>query len=236
MKGLILALQFLTRLPLPRVQSDARDFAAAMRWFPAAGLVVGAAIAGPWLLLYERDPWLAALAGLIGWITMTGALHLDGLADVADGLGAAHGEPERLRAVMADPHVGSFSVVVLVLQLMAKLVLLHALPVAQAGALIALPALARIGPIAWTLFLPPLHEGLGTQFRSRVARPHLLCWALAAIVASVMLSPALLAVFVFVPLWGWWLRSRLGGISGDGHGAGIEIVETALLGALALWP
>lgn len=236
MKGLILALQFLTRLPLPQVQADKQDFARAMRWFPVAGLAVAAAVAGPWWLLHSRGPWLAALAGLTGWIAITGALHLDGLGDVADGAGAAHGGRTRLSAVMADPHVGSFAVVVIVLQLMAKLVLLNALPVQKVAALIAVPVLARIAPIAWTLFLPPLHEGLGTAFRSGVGRLHLLCWSLVALAAALLLDPALMALFIAAALWGWWLRARLGGISGDGHGAGIELLETAMLAALVLMP
>ncbi|AOR77842.1 adenosylcobinamide-GDP ribazoletransferase [Novosphingobium resinovorum] len=240
MKHLVLALQFLTRLPLPAVQADAQDFAKAMRWFPVAGLAVGVAVALPWWflgwLLQPRDPWLGALAALAGWVAITGALHLDGLGDVADGAGAAHGDRARLSAVMADPHVGSFAVVAIGLQLLAKLVLLHALAPAQWPALVMVPVLARIAPIGWTLFLPPLHSGLGSRFREGVSRLHLIGWSLAAILAAVLTSPALLALFVAVPLWGWWLRAKLGGISGDGHGAGIELVETALLLALVLLP
>ena len=236
MKHLVLALQFLTRLPLPAVQADAQDFAKAMRWFPVAGLTVGAAITLPWWLLQPRDPWLGALAALVGWVAITGALHLDGLGDVADGAGAAHGDRARLSAVMADPHVGSFAVVAIGLQLLAKLVLLHALTPVQWPALVMVPVLARIAPIGWTLFLPPLHAGLGSRFREGVSRLHLIGWSLAAILAAVLTSPALLALFVAVPLWGWWLRAKLGGISGDGHGAGIELVETALLLALVLLP
>lgn len=234
MRHLVLALQFLTRLPLPPVEADARDFAAAMRWFPVAGLAVGATVAMPWWLLYARDPWLGALAGLTGWVAMTGALHLDGLGDVADGAGAAHRGRERLSAVMADPHVGSFAVVVIVLQLIAKLVLLHAIPADKVAALVVVPVLARIAPIAWSLFLPPLHDGLGTRFRSGVGRWHLAVWATMAIGIASALAPALLVLFPAAAIWGWWLKTRLGGISGDGHGAGIELVETALLLALVL--
>ncbi|MFT4055095.1 MAG: adenosylcobinamide-GDP ribazoletransferase, partial [Novosphingobium sp.] len=147
-----------------------------------------------------------------------------------------HGDRARLSAVMADPHVGSFAVVAISLQLLAKLVLLHALPPAQWPALVMVPVLARIAPIGWTLFLPPLHTGLGSRFREGVIPLHLIGWSLAAMLAAVLTSPALLALFVAVPLWGWWLRAKLGGISGDGHGAGIELVETALLLALVVVP
>ena len=127
MKEFVLALQFLTRLPLPAVKADDATFARSMRWFPAAGLVVGLVLfVGLWLgnLL---DPWTGALFGLVAWVGVTGALHLDGLADLADASGALHKGRERLREVLADPHVGSFGVVAIALQLLAKLVLLHAL-------------------------------------------------------------------------------------------------------------
>jgi adenosylcobinamide-GDP ribazoletransferase len=101
MRSLILALQFMTRLPLPNVRADARDFAAAIGWFPATGAVVGGAVAlatglGAWV-----DPWLGALAGVVAWVGITGALHLDGLGDMADA-GAAHKDPARITAVLAD--------------------------------------------------------------------------------------------------------------------------------------
>ena len=247
MKQLVLALQFLTRLPLPAVRADADDFARSMRWFPAAGLAVGGSVALAWWLARSVAPfmapsmggsigdgWIAALCGLGAWVAVTGALHLDGLGDVADGAGAAHKDPARLSAVMADPHVGSFAVVAIGMQLLAKLVLLHALAPGQVWALLLVAPLARAAPLAWTLALPPLHEGLGSRFRSAVTWRHLALWSVIGAVAALLVAPALLAVFLAVPAWGWWLRRRIGGISGDGHGAGIEVVETLLLLALAV--
>ena len=77
MKGFIIALQFLTRLPTPRVTVDDGDFARSMRWFPAAGLVVGLAVAGAAWLGALADGWVGALAALAAWVGVTGALHLD---------------------------------------------------------------------------------------------------------------------------------------------------------------
>ena len=65
MRRLILALQLMTRLPLPAVNANEADFAAAIRWFPAAGLVVGAAVAGAAWLGARVDPWAGALLGLV---------------------------------------------------------------------------------------------------------------------------------------------------------------------------
>lgn len=230
MKHLILALQFMTRVPLPAVSADKADFAAAMRWFPAAGVVVGGLVAAAvWGLSYI-DPWAGALGGVAAWAWITGALHLDGLGDIADAAGAAHKDPERLRSVLSDPHVGSFGVVAIVLQLLAKLVLLR--DVGDVLWLIPIAMAARIGPMVWALTLPPLHEGLGTMFRDGVSWRHVAFWG-TIIALAAHWAPWLLLAVPAIALWRMWIVWHIGGISGDGHGAGIELVEMALLLAWA---
>lgn len=233
MKGFIIALQFLTRLPMPAIVVDDAAFARCMRWFPAVGLVIGALVAGAAWAGGLVDSRFGALAALIVWVGITGALHLDGLSDLADASGAAHkakgGDRERLLAVLADPHVGSFGVVAIVLQLLSKLVLLHMLVEAHAFVpLVLVPFAARIGPLVWTWWLMPLHQGLAARFRSAIGPIELMVWT-AALVAASWFYPALLVTPLLVLWWGWQVRRMIGGISGDGHGAGIELIETALL-------
>ncbi|WP_447765162.1 adenosylcobinamide-GDP ribazoletransferase [Sphingopyxis panaciterrae] len=235
MKGLVVAIQFLTRLPTPRLTVSGDEFAASMRWFPAVGLIVGAIIAAGGWAGGRLDPWIGALAALLLWVAVTGALHLDGLGDIADARGAAHKDRERMLAAMSDPHVGSFAVVTIALQLVAKLVLLHALIEASAFAAVALaPFAARIGPLGWSRWLPDLHSGLGARFRGVVRPVDLAIWALLLAVAACW-SPSLLAAPLILLGWGWWLRRGIGGISGDGHGAGIEVTESLLLLAAMIW-
>lgn len=236
MRGFIIALQFLTRLPTPRVTVNDGAFARSMRWFPAAGLVVGLAVAGAAWLGALADGWVGALAALAAWVGVTGALHLDGLSDLADASGAAHKDRERFLAVMADPHVGSFGVVAIVLQLLAKLVLVHTLLGAGAAsfaALIFIPFAARIGPLVWAVWLPPLHAGLGSRFAQAVGAWHIALWA-AALSVSALVVPAMVVAAPLIALWGLWLKRMLGGVSGDCHGAGIELVETGLLVAVLI--
>lgn len=229
MKGLVIALQFLTRLPTPRVTVSDAEFAGSMRWFPAAGLIVGVVLAGAAWLSAPVDPWTSALIVLLVWVGVTGALHLDGLGDIADACGAAHKSRERVLAVLADPHLGSFGGVAIGLQLLAKLVLLHGVIEAEAFAALALiPAAARIGPLLWTLWLPDLHAGLASRFRVAVRPGDLALWG-AALLASTWFSPSLLATPLLLAAWGAWLKRKLGGISGDGHGGGIEVTESGLL-------
>jgi adenosylcobinamide-GDP ribazoletransferase len=235
MKGLIVAIQFLTRLPTPRLTVSSEEFAASMRWFPAVGLIVGALVAAGGWAGARLDPWTGAFAALLLWVVVTGALHLDGLGDIADAAGAAHKDRARMIEVMSDPHVGSFAVVTIALQLIAKLVLLRALIEGEAFVAIALvPFAARIGPLLWSRWLPDLHAGLGARFRGVIRPVHLTIWALLLAVAG-WWSPSLLIAPLLIGAWGWWLRRKIGGISGDGHGAGIEVTESALLLAALLW-
>ncbi|HWW56252.1 MAG TPA: adenosylcobinamide-GDP ribazoletransferase, partial [Sphingopyxis sp.] len=163
--------------------------------------------------------------------------------DIADASGAAHKargrlsaaeDRERLLAVLGDPHIGSFGVVAIAMQLVAKLVLLHALIEREAFVVIALiPFAARIGPLVWSRALPDLHAGLGSQFRNAVRPVDFAIWSILLLMAT-WVSPSLLAAPLVFLFWGWWLLRKIGGISGDGHGAGIEIGESLLLAAALL--
>ncbi|MGW8280421.1 adenosylcobinamide-GDP ribazoletransferase [Sphingomonas aurantiaca] len=233
MTRLIVAFGFLTRLPMPRVTVGADDFAAAIRAYPLVGLAIGGFVALAGWLGSQIDPWTGACAALLAWIAVTGALHLDGLADLADGLGAAHGDRTRLLAVMADPHIGSFGVVAIAGQMIAKLVLLHAAGLAGWWALVLVPFAARMGPLVWARLLPPLRPGgLGAAVAGAVRNRDLLGWGLVLGFAAVAV-PALVMLPVLVLGVASWLRRTLGGVTGDAHGAGIEIVETGLLAAIA---
>ncbi len=240
MRGLILAVQFLTRLPTP-VLKDFRpeQLAGAIVWFPMVGLLLGGLVAGAAWLGGRVDPWLGALLALAVWVAVTGALHLDGLADLADALGAAHrhADPEarreKLLAVLADPHLGVFGAVALFLQLLAKLVLLMLAVKAGAHlALILVPAWARWGVLVWSR-LPSIKPGLGERFAWRVQAAPILVWALALGLASLEM-PALWAAAVWVWAWRTYLRRRLGGMTGDALGAGVEWTETLALLFLVL--
>jgi len=231
-KRLIVAFGFLTRLPMPRVEVGSEDFAAAIRFYPVVGLVIGLIVVATGWLGTLVDPWTGACAALLAWIAVTGALHLDGIADLADGLGAAHGDRTRLLAVMADPHIGSFGVVAIACQMLAKLVLLHAVGVGWW--LVLVPFAARMGPLVWARLLPPLRPGgLGAAVAGAVRTRDLLGWGLLLALAAVAV-PALVALPLLVLGVAAWLRRTLGGVTGDAHGAGIEIVETGLLLALAV--
>jgi adenosylcobinamide-GDP ribazoletransferase len=243
MRGLILAVQFLTRIPTPQVHDFAPEqLARSARWFPVVGALVGAIVAACAVLGARVDPWLGALAGTVAWVAVTGALHLDGLADLADALGASHRSRERFLEVLRDPHIGSFGAIALVLALMAKLVLLAVILrrqpdfAALAVDLALVAAWARLGAVLWSRTLPPLAPGMAERFVWRASRAELALWgaALAVIGAACGRLPLTAAAAVALAAWWLYLRRRVGGMSGDCLGAGVEVSEMLMLLAVAV--
>ena len=235
LRGLRLAMQFLTRLPVPGVADFSPvDLARSSAWFPFVGLVLGAIVGLVTFAIDHRNPVLAGIVGVVAWVWLTGALHLDGLADLADALGAAHRDPERFLAVLADPHLGTFGMVSVVSVLMLKAAALAWLP---QDALLAVPLLfawSRLGTLAWGRWLSPLKPGHGERFTWQLSVGWIVLWTVLLLVASAMIAPVLCAAPLIIAGWGLWLRVRLGGMTGDCLGAGVEVTEAALLLLVAL--
>lgn len=237
MRSLIFALQFLTRLPLPGTAPAGPDtLAAAAKWFPLVGLIIGALLAMAHMLGARVDPWLGALLATIFWIVITGGLHLDGLADLADALGGAHRDPAKLLAIMRDPHTGVFGIIALWTILSAKLVLLMLLARRPDAlwAVLLIPAWARLGPLIWSQTLPPLREGLGRHCARAPQWAWWLIWMALLGAASWYVAPGLLFAPLVLASWWLFLKRRVGGMNGDCLGAGIETSEALLLGLALL--
>ncbi|RXZ43952.1 adenosylcobinamide-GDP ribazoletransferase [Crenobacter cavernae] len=240
MRGLILALQFLTRLPTPRLETFRPEWLAdSARWFGAVGLIVGGLVAGALGFAARLDPWAGALAALWMWVWVTGGLHLDGLADLADARGAAHRSRERFLEVLKDPHVGSFGVLALAMAIASKLVLLMLVAQTSANlmAVALVPAWARCLAVAWSTTLPPLAPGSGERFAWTTHWMSLSANLVVLASLSAWLAPALIPA-ALVAGFAWWnyLRKTLGGMTGDCLGAGIELAEIGLLAALVASP
>ena len=229
------ALQFLTRLPAPSIAVfDPADLSRSALWFPAIGALIGAVVAAVLWAGALASPWIGALLALIAWVWVTGGLHLDGLADVADALGAAH-HSERFIEVLRDPHIGAYGTMAIVLQLIAKLVLLAAIASPPAlAAVILIAAWARWGALVWGTFLPPLASGSGERFAWHIDKRGMAMEGAILALLSLWLAPVLLlSVLVIAAVAAYW-KYRLGGITGDCLGAGIELAETLSLLLIAV--
>jgi adenosylcobinamide-GDP ribazoletransferase len=230
MTKLILAIQFLTRLPTPQINDFKEQWLVdSARWFPLVGLIIGLFLVMVVWSSRFSDVWLSAWLGVLTWIIITGGLHLDGIADLADGLGATHRDKSRLLAVMKDPHLGSFGVLTLITVVTGKLVLLMLIAKHQLWwPLLLIPAWARLGIYHWQS-LPPLAEGMAEKFTWQI--PYIAggIWLISLAILSLLFAPALLLAPLYIVLYRHWLHKNLGGVSGDCLGAGVELLELSLL-------
>ena len=236
----LIALEFLTPLRLRRVEQwEDRTFGAAMAWYPLVGLLIGVA-----LLLIDRGlerlvPAAPAAALEVAALALlSGGLHLDGVADTADGMALQGDRAERL-GVMSEGHTGPAGVMALVIVLLVLWAALESLaaPVRSAGLVLA-PALARwsIVPLV-LLFRPARPRGLGHAL-------HAAALSVAAPIATATVAAAALALFgapglvlvavaaIAAVIIGWAASRMLDGVTGDTYGAAIEIAQAAVLLAI----
>ncbi len=227
------ALSWLTVLPVRVAQP--RGLGVCAPAFPAVGLVVGglAALAG--YLAGGHSSLVGGVAAAGVWIGLTGAMHLDGVADLADGLAAGHATPERRRAVMKDPHTGALGAAAVAFAVASRIALLAAVVVQGKWWAIPLAAAwARLGGWGWGVYLEPTSsEGMGATLHREAPRRPLGWWGCLLLVLSFPLAPPLAVAPLVLIAWGVWLSRTLGGQSGDTLGAGIEVVEICLLAVVA---
>lgn len=247
MSGLIVAVRYLTIVPVPGAREPsptAHPLAALGRsavWFPVVGLGLGLVLAAlQWVAGRLFPPLLVGLLTVAAWKVLTGGLHLDGLADCLDGL--AGRDPERRLAIMRDSRIGTFAAVGLILVLLVDVAAL-----AEMGAdrrwrmVVVAPVVARATPLVLARLFPPARrDGQGAAFQAGVGRAaSALGVSLASLASGVLLGwfglAATAAGVLAALLVGAGLASRLGGITGDVLGAGVEIAELAVLLTATAW-
>lgn len=233
-----LALGFLTVLPVDRtLPHEPTRLARSMGFFPAAGLALGLALVViNWLLegLIPR-PVLDCLLILI-LIALTGALHLDGMADLVDGL-AGGKDREGILRIMKDSRVGAIGVVGLVMVLLLKYLSLYNLPLAhKSAALMFMPCAGRWIQVVLAAFCRYVRPegGTGSAFVEEVGERETLLATATLILAAFVLFKLqgiflvfLLGLVAMVLLR--YFNARLGGVTGDVLGAATELVEVTTL-------
>ncbi|HWN16360.1 MAG TPA: adenosylcobinamide-GDP ribazoletransferase, partial [Candidatus Dormibacteraeota bacterium] len=162
MGSLILAVRFLTVVPVPgREGQGVSALGRAAWWFPVVGFLLGVGLAGTLAVLQALFPPLLASALLVtAWKAVTGGIHLDGLADVLDGL-AGRDQAQRL-AIMRDSRVGVFGAAGLILFLFLVVTAVADLPDPVRGRLLILaPVVGRAAPLLVGVWLRPATPGEG---------------------------------------------------------------------------
>lgn len=241
-----LAVSLFTVAPVRADVVDRRTAGRALVLAPLVGLVLGAVVGGVvvGLLALGAPDLLAGIGGVAAGAALTRGLHLDGLADLADGLGS-HGDAERTLAAMKDPATGAFGVIALVAALVAQAA---ALPVvAGHGGVVGIALAWAVGRAAFTWCarrgVPAASAGgLGALVAGTQALAVPLVWLVLLAAASFPTMPdrpwqgpaaVVVAALAVVVLARHAVR-RLGGVNGDVFGATCEVAVTVALAGLAL--
>lgn len=234
------ALTFLTvfRLPFTALHTvTTEELAQSFSFFPVVGLLLGACCWATGILLHAWVPPLLLAVLITTLLTfLTRGLHLDGLADLADGVGGGY-TPERRLHIMKDSCSGAFGVLALVLAIAFKVAALHTLVTTREWLpLLLIPAFSRFGMVLGAYRIPYARPegGLGKPFIEFITFRQPLIAAIFSVIFSLLISPwfavpylAVVSVCVVV------LRQSacrwLGGVTGDVLGALNEVSEIALL-------
>jgi adenosylcobinamide-GDP ribazoletransferase len=232
----VVAFQFLTRIPTPSKTFKADSLSRAAKFFPLVGLVVGCGAALlQKLLLSHLSSALIAVAILAYLMLITGCLHEDGLADTADGFGGGWNK-DQILAILKDSRIGSYGAAALVLSLLARYVLLASLPIERFAAyVISSHVLCRWSSLPLSYFLPSAREqeGQGARIAKLTSLPTLIIGSLfsfAVVIFALRWSAVapLLATLVVVMLSGLFYWRKIGGVTGDCFGATNQLAEIAV--------
>jgi adenosylcobinamide-GDP ribazoletransferase len=238
---LLTAMQYFTRIRVPAWVGHAPErLTGAVRYFPAIGLIIGASGAAVmWLAALVLPAPLPAILSTAVTLLMTGAIHEDGLADTADGLGGG-ATRERALEIMKDPRVGVFGAIALMLMLLLKIATLSLMPLLTAmAALVAAHAFSRFCAVL-VIFAS---RYVGSADRSRAAPVveqvkigDVIVAALFGLPALALCGPrvlvAILVALMSVALLTRWCMRRIGGYTGDTLGATQQLAEIGCYVAL----
>ena len=233
----LIALQFLTRIPV-RIseQHNDQDIGNSLLYYPLVGLIIGLVLYVFGLILNETPPLVTAALLLTIWVSFTGGLHLDGLADSADAWIGGIGNKEKTLLIMKDPNCGPAGVVAIFLILLIKFSALHALSsTSNWSVLLFILLLSRtVLPLLLLTTVYVRADGLGTTLSQYQPRRMSKLVIASTVVLVILLGGSdsillLIATMITFLLLRFLMLRRIGGTTGDTAGALVEICETVLL-------
>ena len=232
------AVQFMTCLPVGHSVDAPDDVRSEMLfWYPIVGAMIGIILILVDWLVSPLSHFLQAALLVTIWVIITGALHLDGLADFADAWVGGLGSRERTLEIMHDPRCGPIAVVALTLTLILKIAALTAFH--DWVLLLLVPMIARLMIIPAFHSLPYARQsGVGgeiqTALSSQSPRKSKIIVATGAVLPLVFVSPGLWILLVVAAMATFWLwrfvmNKRLQGFTGDCIGLLVEVSELVML-------
>jgi len=237
MNSFLLALQFLTVVPLKIKDVDDKKLAAAAAYFPLVGLLIGLALSGINFILsiLHFPSFTLSVILVVVLIAITGGMHLDGLTDTADAFLSGKSKDEMLE-IMRDPHIGVMGVLSVISVILLKISLFVSLqgPL-RITALLLMCVLSRWAVIlAMFFFSYARMVGKASAFFKGMNLKIFILSTIAVIICAFLIWQingliALLIVAAFAYLIGKFISSKIGGVTGDTLGATIELTELATL-------
>ncbi|MCL6599129.1 MAG: adenosylcobinamide-GDP ribazoletransferase [Alicyclobacillus macrosporangiidus] len=229
----MLALQFTTLVPIPSIPKvTEQHIRQSVVFFPVIGILLGLVL---WMvqavLVQHMPPFPASVVSLSIYTLATGALHLDGLMDVADAIGSRRPREAALE-IMKDSRVGAIGVMAGVLTIMGKLSVISSLSPHQWVPFVVVPMMSRLGMV-WLMAIAPSarNYGLGALFAKKVPWWTVIVSTCIGTGVCLLVLPVrqclwvLLSALVTVVLFARWMIRRFGGTTGDTYGALNEVME-----------
>ncbi|MHB0975838.1 MAG: adenosylcobinamide-GDP ribazoletransferase [Candidatus Aquicultorales bacterium] len=241
MKSLFLAISFLTAIPVTVRDPDVHVGRSAA-FFPLVGLLIGGVLAVLDYVAGLAFPGPARSAFLVAALALlTNGLHLDGLADTADGLSSR--DPSRALEIMKDSRIGAFGVAAVTIDLILKYALIISLPAERSLALLVFPVVSRWAmalSVSWVVS-PRGDGGLAGWYSTRAsAAAAVVSSGLTISIVGVLIGlkalPVLMLGFVAAAVFMSYMRARIGGMTGDSHGALNELIELVALAVMVAVP
>ncbi|MBI5236270.1 MAG: adenosylcobinamide-GDP ribazoletransferase [Deltaproteobacteria bacterium] len=232
MKRLILAIQFLTIVPIKKgLAPDKGDLARSMAFFPVVGAMQGGILAAIDYGLSGILPQTVVSAILLAALALiNNGLHLDGFADTVDGLAGGNTPDERLR-IMRDSSVGALAVVALILLILIKFLSINEMNGSSRTAVIFIfPVIGKWCMVLLSCLAPPAREdGLGASFTANSYSTFVVATGLTVAASWLLLGLGSLAVIGVMAVWTYliaiFFKRKLGGITGDVFGFHSELSE-----------
>lgn len=236
MRKLILMIQFFTRIPI-NMEIDIKedDFSTAIVYFPIIGLIISIVNVLTYLLFSEISTGLLAVVMVVlVSVLITGAFHVDGLADTCDGIFSAR-KKDRMLEIMKDSRLGTNGAVAIFFDLMLRIALLSSLSETQIIKVILVTPIISKTMVAVLAYISPKREnGLGGLFVGKVTKKNAIIALLICVISSFLISGymALIIILlnvVLIIIYRNYILSKLGVITGDILGAANEISEIFVL-------